>query len=438
MRARYCALYKLLTLLLGMGLSHSALALTLQGTADYSFALQTEDGSIQKTELVLTPQWDFHLSESARGTLIARARLDGVDELSPRQPAQHSRSHWNRRASIGNNADVEVREFYIDAFIKDSDIRLGKQQVVWGQADGLRVLDVLNPIDYREFILPEVGERRIPLWMLNVESPMGKGMLQLILIPDQTYDQLPPFDGAFAFSSRLLVPQAPANVPVTMLDDKRPSKPIKNADAGIRWTRFVDGWDLSLNYLYHYQNQAVFYLTQSPTGVTVTPTYQRSHLLGGTASNAFGNFTFRGELGYSTDRYWVANPAQLAAGVAQSPELAYVAGLDYSGLSDTFLSFQVFQSHLTRRESGTIRNQTETQVTALARRNLWNEVLTLEAFIIQSIDDKDGLIQLEARYQFNSTLSGRLGTDWFYGDSAGLFGQFKTASRVHVGLTYAF
>ncbi|MDY0207909.1 MAG: hypothetical protein RBR82_14995, partial [Pseudomonas sp.] len=77
-------------------------------------------------------------------------------------------------------------------------------------------------------------------------------------------------------------------------------------------------------------------------------------------------------------------------------------------------------------------------VTALARRNLWNEVLTLEAFIIQSIDDKDGLIQLEARYQFNSTLSGRLGTDWFYGDSAGLFGQFKTASRVHVGLTYAF
>lgn len=421
-----------------MGLSNSALALTLQGTADYNLALQTKNSDVQKAELVLTPRWDLSFSELTQGTLIVRTRLDGVDELSPKRPIQDSRSYWNRRAYIGNNADIELREFYIDTSFEDTDVRLGKQQVVWGQADGLRVLDVLNPVDYREFILPEVGDRRIPRWMLNVESPLGNGVLQLILAPDQTYDQLPPFDGAFGFSSRLLVPQAPADVPVTLLSHQRPSRSIKDADAGVRWTNFISGWDISLNYLYHYQSQAVFYLAQNPTEVVVTPAYERSHLLGGTVSNAFGNFTFRGELGYSTDRYWVANPEQAATGVIASPELAYVAGLDYSGFSDTFLSFQIFQSYLTGWEEGVIRNQTDTQATALVRHNLWNEILALEAFLIQSVSDKDGLLQLEARYQFSSALSGRLGADWFYGEKIGLFGQFKAANRVHMGLTYAF
>ena len=437
MDSKICPL-STLALMLSLGVSGSATALTLQGTADLGIALQTDDGSVQKSELVLTPRWDLDLPHSARATMIARARMDGVDEISPGQPNQRTRSHWNRRGYLGDNGDMEVREAYIDAAIDDTYIRLGKQQVVWGQADGLRVLDVLNPIDYREFILPEVDDRRIPLWMLNVEAPLAAGMLQLILIPDQTYDELPPTDGAFAFSSPLLVPGAPANVPVTLLDHDRPNRPVRDADAGVRWKGFVDGWDLSLNYLYHYQDQAVFYLTQQQSGVVVAPTYERSHLLGATLSNAFGDFALRSELGYSADRYWVADPGRITSAVADSPELAYVVGLDYSGLSNTFLSMQVFQSHLTQSTDAIIRDRTTTQVTALARRNLWNEALALEAFVVHSLNEADGLLQLEARYQFSSTLSGRVGADLFYGDSSGVFGQFRTANRAHVGLTYAF
>jgi hypothetical protein len=428
-----------LSVLLGFGgLSNLAFAVALQGTADYGLALRTGGGDVQKSELVLTPRLDFNLGESAQTTLIVRGRFDGVDELSPGQPTQRTRSHWNRRAYLGDNADLELREFYVDANVDDLFVRLGKQQVVWGQADGLRVLDVLNPIDYREFILPEVDNRRIPLWMINAESPLGAGMLQLIMIPDQTYDELPPFDGAFAFSSRLLVPSAPANVPVAIRDHDRPASPLKDADAGLRWQTFLGGWDLTLNYLYHYQDQAVFYLAQEQNRVLVKPTYQRSHLLGATFSNAFGDFALRGELGYSTDRYWVADPARVDDGVVRSPELAYVFGLDYSGVSDTFISSQLFQSYLTQRPSGAIREPAETQVTALVRRNVWNDALALEAFVIQSINDNDGLLQMEARYQFTSDLSGRVGADLFYGDDTGLFGQFRSANRVHVGLTYAF
>lgn len=53
-------------------------------------------------------------------------------------------------------------------------MKIGKFQRGWGQSDGLRLLDILNPQDLRErFILRDADELRIPAWMatfdLNLE-----------------------------------------------------------------------------------------------------------------------------------------------------------------------------------------------------------------------------------------------------------------------------
>ncbi|MCP4596775.1 DUF1302 family protein [Neptuniibacter sp.] len=72
-----------------------------------------------------------------------------------------------------------LREFYIDATrtLDDGDqlnVRLGRQQVVWGRTDLFRVLDVLNPVDYsRHNIYDELEDTRIPMWMLQMERRMG-------------------------------------------------------------------------------------------------------------------------------------------------------------------------------------------------------------------------------------------------------------------------
>jgi len=44
-----------------------------------------------------------------------------------------------------------LREAYVDATFGDKDefmTRTGKQQVVWGKADGMKLLDIVNPTDY--------------------------------------------------------------------------------------------------------------------------------------------------------------------------------------------------------------------------------------------------------------------------------------------------
>ncbi len=46
---------------------------------------------------------------------------------------------------------IDLREAFIDLTFEKFDLRLGKQQIVWGKTDGVRVLDVVNPLDYKEF-----------------------------------------------------------------------------------------------------------------------------------------------------------------------------------------------------------------------------------------------------------------------------------------------
>ena len=46
-------------------------------------------------------------------------------------------------------------------------MRVGRQQIVWGEAIGTFITDVVNPKDFREFILPEFTELRIPIWALD-------------------------------------------------------------------------------------------------------------------------------------------------------------------------------------------------------------------------------------------------------------------------------
>ncbi len=74
------------------------------------------------------------------------------------------------------------REGYIDTSIGDLSLRIGKQQVVWGTADGIKLLDIINPTDFREMAQNDMEDSRIPIWMVNAEMNVGEsGNLQFIL-----------------------------------------------------------------------------------------------------------------------------------------------------------------------------------------------------------------------------------------------------------------
>jgi len=68
-----------------------------------------------------------------------------------------------------------LREAYVDTSYDDWLIRAGKQQVVWGTADGMKLLDNINPTDFSEMAQNQMEDSRIPVWMINAEKSLEDG-----------------------------------------------------------------------------------------------------------------------------------------------------------------------------------------------------------------------------------------------------------------------
>jgi len=68
-----------------------------------------------------------------------------------------------------------LREAYVDTSYNDWAIRAGKQQVVWGTADGMKLLDIVNPTDYTEMAQNQMEDSRITTWMINGEKFLEDG-----------------------------------------------------------------------------------------------------------------------------------------------------------------------------------------------------------------------------------------------------------------------
>ena len=76
----------------------------------------------------------------------------------------------NHSSSAAYTQRDPLREAYIDMQQGDWSIRAGKQQVVWGTADGMKLLDMINPTDYVEMAQNQMEDSRIPVWMVNAEK----------------------------------------------------------------------------------------------------------------------------------------------------------------------------------------------------------------------------------------------------------------------------
>lgn len=424
------------------------LLLSHQALADYSALLEQEwsidkKGKGQKFETLFEPQYNNSLSDNADMTFIGRIRLDTFEHLGIADEKTQSYSSINGSLSANEHSSFSIREWYIDTEIAGGFWRVGKQQVVWGQADGLKVLDVINPQSYREFILDDFDDSRIPLWMLNVEIPVGDDdSLQLLWIPDLSYNEYAISGNVYQVSSPLLVPKLPEGFKLDNINQSKPSSVIKDSDLGVRYSKFYQGWDLTFNYFYHYLDAPVNYQFIDQNIVSIDAKYERSHLIGGTASKAFGDITLRTELGYSSDSFHlVENDAanyQTKKGIHQSADISSVIGLDYQGLTDIFISVQWFQSYLTKNEVGLIRPRHDNTFSLMYNQSFANEVWTFEALFLHGQDHGDGSIQGKLSYMLESNIKLWLGTDIFYGNKSGLFGQFQATDRVNMGFEWGF
>jgi len=417
-------------------------SMSLALEASHSLKNQTSYGLEDKNWQQLEWRLDSELYQPLeQGEVIGiiRSRFDLEDKLSS-DDALSNYANMSDPLFQDKHALLEVRELYWQAGFDSSYWRIGKQQVVWGEADGIKLLDVVNPQSYREFILDEFDDSRIPLWMLNAEFQLGdQGTLQALWVLDTSTHELAPSGSPYRFTSPLLVPDSsaiPEGVSASLAEASSPETRLENSDFGLRYTSFVNNWDFSLNYLYHYVDEAVVSASLLGSELTLTPDYKRSHLMGGSASSVFGDWIVRTEIAYETDRYHRTQAAE--PGVDKADQWGVLVGLDYQGLTDYFISVQWFQSNVLGQTDALVKNRQENTLSLMVERNLFNETLLLKWLHLHSTNHGDGVLQPQFSYNLESDLDIFLSMDIFYGNEEGLYGQFDDADRISVGFEWGF
>lgn len=406
-------------------------------SSDVAYEFNSKE--FQKSEFMLKPEFVYKLNRHSKFVFKGLIYSEFEDNLEKGKPEQNTVSNLSKRWRLGNKTDLELREFYFYTnLFKKIKLTLGKQQIVWGETDGLKLLDVINPQNLREFFLDDFEDSRIPLWSIKAYFDIKNIGVQLIWIPDNTYHILPELQSPY-FTRNIFKP-IPEGVDLTFNRPRKPSRFISDSDIGVKLTTFTKGWDISVNYLYYYDDLPVFQsnLISNNLGnpeVQINPIYKRQHLLGGTFNKVFGASTFRGEMVYIFNQNYVSDNPIAKNGIEQANVFKSALGIDIIK-GESVLSAQVFNDWIQNDITPYNRDQLETTLTLLASQEMFNDNLKVEALWVHNTNHSDGYITPKISYWLTSNTQLIAYANLFYGDTNQLFGQFNNRNRMSIGFKW--
>ena len=230
--------------------------------------------------------------------------------------------------------EIDLREAFVDLVLPPFTLRLGRQQVVWGETDNFRALDVINPLDLSWHWSRETWEDiRVPLWMARGIYDIGKfawleeSFVEAIWIPADfrpnkiATDPRRPWaftgNGLREVANSIVIDSTLLNLDLTVRD-KHPERELGNGQGGFRFKAIWGDIDFSLNYFYGFSgNTGVRVLGDLSRTVgdtlhrVIEVVNPRSHVVGFTANYSEERFTqsvFRMETAFTS-----GVPVKLAA-----------------------------------------------------------------------------------------------------------------------------
>lgn len=332
-----------------------------------------------------------------------------------------------------SRTEVRLRELVISRHTPEWTLKLGRQQVIWGKADGIRLLDVVNPLDQREFLLEEFTDSRIPLWMVNAELFHGDQAFQLLVIPELAFDRLPaPGAEFFPFPGLAASPR-----PLVVRDLEEPASEPGSWEYGLRWSRLLGRLDLTVNALYGWANAPAPSRRLTAAGLELTPRARRSRLLGASGDLPVGPGVLRFEATYTPDdRREIATPDGLGRSVRQDV-WRHVVGFDWLR-RNWLVSPQWFEERVIAPDPRLAGDSHRTFVSLLLRRAFRQDRLTLQTFYAYGLGHDDEWFSLKLGHRFLGRLELTLGVDVLDGAPRGVFGRFDPRDRMTLETTVRF
>lgn len=266
---------------------------------------------------------------------------------------------------------VDLRRAYLDVFFDAVDLRLGRQELIWGQADGAFVTDVLMPLDLSEFLAQDIEDVRLGVVAARATAYVGDATLDAVWIP-RTPASVLPAPGSPWYP----LPESVLGIPVAIGEADRPAPTLSNSEVAARLTwQGLPRTDVALIGLYAanrlptFRKQLTFDLarlfssTPFDLAFTATPTYERRALAGLTFETTLADpVVLRGEVAFEfgalVDEALPADSAALVQGLQDGTLQASIGQgflTERSGMQAALVAERAFGSQ-TARLQGLVRH----------------------------------------------------------------------------------
>lgn len=318
---------------------------------------------------------------------------------------------------------AELRELYLDMYFDKLDVRIGKQFVVWGVLEGIRITDEVNPLDFRELILPDLLNYRIPLWTLRLDYYGDRSNVQFIWIPELKFHEPAPPGSEWELLQDVV--DEDGNL-ITVY----PASTLENSEVGIRFSTEWLGADVSLSYLYTWDDFPVIFrsaLIDSVVDPIFFPTYTRINIYGATFVKPAGTGVIKGEIAYTPDKYFGLQADTDrdgdgfldSQGVLQMRHIRWGIGYDIN-LWGFDLSPAISQWAILDYDDQLIQDEYDTSLTLFARKPIPEYNLVFQLLVIDLLNLDELYLNPEIIFDVTNYFQISTGLDLFFGDQSQL------------------
>ncbi len=333
--------------------------------------------------------------------------------------------------------EFRLREAYIAIYLNKFDFRIGKQQIVWGQADGVFITDIVSPLDLTDFLMRDFNEIRIGVTAVKINYyPSYEHSFELIWLPAFTPGVMPAagsiWQPTYDFPASPTFDYANATVGFN----------LENSNVFLKYSMSKPWADIQL--MGGYTREYFPTLHVSPIappgpnapGLLIQPEYHRLALVGASFNTMIADFVLRGEGAYYFNKNWQTTDPTAPDYLIEKDYINYVVGLDKT-LGEWKFSAQFIQRLITDYDEAMLDDDIDNLATILVSRSLFRETVRLEWFSYHGLTKGDALMRIRGLYYPHDGLSLEVGSNIFTG-TEGTFGQYNANDMLYMRIKYNF
>nr|WP_320114429.1 DUF1302 family protein [uncultured Desulfuromonas sp.] len=338
--------------------------------------------------------------------------------------------NWQIDAETG----VDPHEVWLEYAGSRWDVRIGRQIIIWGKADGVQITDIISPPDYTESISRELDEVRLPVDAVKLRWLGDYFDTELIWIPLFKAAVQAKGDNPWAVRQEI-----PDHVHVTTHGVDEPNTNLKNSELAFKVSGYFSGLDVAASVFYTWDDYAAYHRRVASEGddlwVTYLPRHHRLTVFGLEFSRPWSDFVFRGEAAWYVGRYLECD--DLGADPIARDVVKWLGGVDWSPGNDWSVIGQLTGDTIINYDAALADERRTCLATLNLSKELLRQTLTLSTMLYYDLDDNEFYHRLKAEYAVTDAWHVAVGADLFSSGN-GRYGQYEGNSQVWIKTKYSF